>query len=298
MACTIEPVCSAKLAVLIDADNAQASNIEALLAEVAKHGTASVKRAYGDWTGNRLQSWKDPLLKHSIQPIQQFAYTKGKNATDSALIIDAMDLLYTNRLGGFCIVSSDSDFTRLASRIRESGLMVIGLGRQVTPTPFVAACDKFIYVETLVSEMPQFQDPRSNQDDGVNEESATDESMSATESDDDSDTPISNYSDPGDSTDDGSPDNKPPSTPTRMPAVPEPVMKIRAALRAMGIKRGSWVTTSRVGAYLCKHYPDFTSLHGRLGPLLNKPEVRRFIVARRFKPNAGERRTNRYLRER
>jgi len=140
---------AARLAVLIDADNAQPSIIEGLLAEVAKYGTAHVKRAYGDWTGTSLKGWKDQLLAQSIQPIQQFAYTKGKNATDAAMVIDAMDLLYSGRFDGFCIVSSDSDFTRLAARIRESGLTVYGFGERKTPKPFVAACDKFIYIENL-----------------------------------------------------------------------------------------------------------------------------------------------------
>ncbi|MFW6157415.1 MAG: NYN domain-containing protein [Balneolaceae bacterium] len=141
-----------KLAVLIDADNAQPSIIEGLLAEIAKYGTANVKRIYGDWTSPRLRSWKEELLQHSIQPIQQFGYTSGKNATDSAMIIDAMDLLYTNRFDGFCVVSSDSDFTKLAARIRESGLVVYGFGEQKTPEPFVSACDKFIYTEVLKDE--------------------------------------------------------------------------------------------------------------------------------------------------
>ncbi|KAF5969549.1 hypothetical protein FCOIX_10821 [Fusarium coicis] len=141
---------AAKLAVLIDADNASASMISFVLAEFAKYGTTFVKRAYGDWTSNRLNSWKPQLLHNSIHPMQQFAYTYGKNATDSAMIIDAMDLLYSNKFDGFCIVSSDSDFTRLASRIRESGLMVYGCGERKTPKPFVTACDKFIYVENLV----------------------------------------------------------------------------------------------------------------------------------------------------
>ncbi|EIL92587.1 hypothetical protein UU9_01549 [Rhodanobacter fulvus Jip2] len=140
---------ASKLAVLIDADNAQPSLAEGLLAEVAKYGTAHVKRAYGDWTSPQLRGWKDQLLTQSIQPIQQFGYTSGKNATDSAMIIDAMDLLYTNRFDGFCIVSSDSDFTRLAGRIRESGLFVYGFGERKTPTPFVAACDKFVYTDVL-----------------------------------------------------------------------------------------------------------------------------------------------------
>lgn len=138
-----------KLAVLIDADNAQPSIVDGLLAEIANYGVASVKRIYGDWTGPGLKGWKDVLLEHSIQPMQQFAYTTGKNATDSAMIIDAMDLLYTGKFDGFCIVSSDSDFTKLASRIRESGLLVYGFGEQKTPTPFVSACDKFIFTEVL-----------------------------------------------------------------------------------------------------------------------------------------------------
>jgi len=140
---------TARLAVLIDADNAQASITEGLLAEVAKYGTAHVKRAYGDWTAPNLRGWKDQLLAQSIQPIQQFAYTTGKNATDSAMVIDAMDLLYSGRLDGFCIVSSDSDFTRLAARLRESGMTVYGFGERKTPKPFVAACDKFLYIENL-----------------------------------------------------------------------------------------------------------------------------------------------------
>ncbi|WP_295399801.1 NYN domain-containing protein [uncultured Thiocystis sp.] len=138
-----------KLAVLIDADNAQASIVEGLLAEIAKYGTAHVKRIYGDWTLPNLGSWKDTLLRHSIQPMQQFRYTKGKNATDGAMMIDAMDLLYSRNFDGFCIVSSDSDFTRLASRLRESGMTVYGFGEQKTPEPFVAACDKFVYTEVL-----------------------------------------------------------------------------------------------------------------------------------------------------
>lgn len=138
---------NSSLAVLIDADNAQASMIEGLLSEVAKFGVASVKRIYGDWTTPNLGQWKTVLLEHSIQPIQQFRYTTGKNATDSAMIIDAMDLLYTGTFDGFCIVSSDSDFTRLASRIRESGKRVYGFGEKKTPQPFVAACDRFIYTE-------------------------------------------------------------------------------------------------------------------------------------------------------
>ena len=138
-----------RLAVLIDADNAKADLIEALLKEIAKYGVSHVKRIYGDWTDTKLNKWKVRLNKFAIQPIQQFSYTTGKNATDSALIIDAMDLLYTKNFDGFCIVSSDSDFTRLASRIRESGLLVYGFGEKKTPDAFVSACDRFIYTEIL-----------------------------------------------------------------------------------------------------------------------------------------------------
>lgn len=143
-----------KLAVLIDADNTQPSIIDALLAEIAKYGIASVRRIYGDWTTPNLRGWKDVLLEQAIQPIQQFRYTVGKNATDSALIIDAMDLLYTEKLDGFCIVSSDSDFTRLASRIREAGLIVYGFGEKKTPKAFLGACDKFVYTEILREDEP------------------------------------------------------------------------------------------------------------------------------------------------
>lgn len=140
---------NSSLAVLIDADNTSPSIVEPLLAEVAKLGVASVKRIYGDWTTPNLGHWKLALLEHSIQPIQQFRYTVGKNATDSAMIIDAMDLLYAGCFSGFCLVSSDSDFTRLAARLRESGRFVYGFGEKKTPRPFVSACDRFIYTEVF-----------------------------------------------------------------------------------------------------------------------------------------------------
>lgn len=136
-----------RLAILIDADNASANLIQPLLEEVAKYGTANVKRIYGDWTNNQLSGWKGKLHTYAIQPIQQYSYVSGKNATDSALIIDAMDLLYTGNFDGFCLVSSDSDFTRLACRLREAGLFVYGFGRKQTPTSFQKACDKFTYTE-------------------------------------------------------------------------------------------------------------------------------------------------------
>jgi uncharacterized LabA/DUF88 family protein len=138
-----------RLAVLIDADNASASVIDELLREVAKYGIASIKRVYGDWTTQNLVGWKEHLHRHAIQPIQQFAYTSKKNSTDASLIIDAMDLLYADTVEGFCLVSSDSDFTRLATRLREAGKVVYGLGEQKTPLAFQAACDRFIFFEVL-----------------------------------------------------------------------------------------------------------------------------------------------------
>ena len=138
-----------RLAVLIDADNAQAAIANELFAEISRYGIASVKRAYGDWTTTNLTGWKEHLHKLAIQPIQQFSYTTGKNATDSSLIIDAMDLLHAGGLDGFCLVSSDSDFTRLATRLRESAMVVYGFGESKTPKPFVSACDKFVLTEIL-----------------------------------------------------------------------------------------------------------------------------------------------------
>jgi uncharacterized LabA/DUF88 family protein len=138
-----------KLAVLIDADNIPSKYVREMLEEITKYGTPTTKRIYGDWTKPTLAGWKSILLESAITPIQQYSYTTGKNSTDSAMIIDAMDLLYTGKVDGFCIVSSDSDFTRLAIRLRESGMIVIGLGEKKTPIPFIAACNKFIYIEIL-----------------------------------------------------------------------------------------------------------------------------------------------------
>jgi hypothetical protein len=141
-----------KLAVLIDADNIPYSNVKGMMEEIAKYGTPTFKRIYGDWTKPTTTGWKGVLLQNAITPIQQYSYTSGKNATDSAMIIDAMDILYTGRVDGFCIVSSDSDFTRLATRLREAGMKVIGIGEKKTPDPFITACDKFIYIEILATE--------------------------------------------------------------------------------------------------------------------------------------------------
>ncbi|SHI81954.1 OST-HTH/LOTUS domain-containing protein [Arenibacter nanhaiticus] len=137
------------LAVLIDGDNIPSAYVKEMMEEIAKYGNPTIKRIYGDWTNPKLSKWKNLLLENAITPIQQYAYTTGKNATDSAMIIDAMDILYSNKVNGFCIVSSDSDFTRLATRLREAGMHVIGIGEKKTPSPFIVACDKFIYIEIL-----------------------------------------------------------------------------------------------------------------------------------------------------
>ena len=138
-----------KLAVLIDADNIPYSNVKGMLDEIAKLGIPTIKRIYGDWTKPTVSGWKPALLEHAITPIQQYSYTSGKNATDSAMIIDAMDILHSEKVDGFCLVSSDSDFTRLATRLREAGMLVIGIGAKKTPNPFIVSCDKFIYIEII-----------------------------------------------------------------------------------------------------------------------------------------------------
>src|SRR5215213_8955876 len=138
-----------RLAVLIDADNVPSSNVKEMFEEIAKYGTPTFKRIYADWTKPHVSGWKNVLLENAITPIQQYSYTTGKNSSDSALIIDAMDILYTGKVDGFCIVSSDSDFTRLATRLREAGMVVIGIGEKKTLRPFITACDKFIYIEIL-----------------------------------------------------------------------------------------------------------------------------------------------------
>ncbi|MFT5617775.1 MAG: uncharacterized LabA/DUF88 family protein [Arenicella sp.] len=144
-----------KLAVLIDADNVSHANVKEMLDEIAKYGNPTIKRIYADWTKPTTSGWKNVLLENAITPIQQYSYTTGKNSSDSALIIDAMDLLYSEKVSGFCIVSSDSDFTRLATRLREAAMFVIGIGEKKTPKPFITACDKFIYIEILKKEKEQ-----------------------------------------------------------------------------------------------------------------------------------------------
>ena len=250
-----------RLAVLIDADNAQPSVIEGLLAEVAKFGVASVKRIYGDFTSTRATQWKQKLLEHSINPVQQFAYTSGKNATDSSLIIDAMDLMYTGRFDGMCLVSSDSDFTRLAQRVREEGLTVYGFGERKTPDAFVQACDKFIYTEVLRAEVapaasakarPAKQAPKKTPV-GAKQESAAPPpaSMAA---------PVA----------------------LKPAALPLPLDLLRRAIEDASDEQG-WAHLGAVGSYLTKIRPDFDPRlygHRKLSDLF-KSHARHFGIDER-----------------
>ena len=249
-----------RLAVLIDADNAQPAVIEGLLAEIAKYGVASVKRIYGDFTSTRMTQWKQALLKHSINPVQQFAYTSGKNATDSSLIIDAMDLLYTQRFDGFCLVSSDSDFTRLAQRVREEGLTVYGFGEKKTPDAFVQACDKFIYTEVLRTESESSAPAKAK--------------------------PVAK---PAKSAAKATPPK--PATATPAPPVVEQKSKASEALPLALIRQAiedasddsGWAFLGAVGSYLNKIRPDFDPRlygHRKLSDLL-KHQSRHFAVEER-----------------
>jgi len=157
------------LAVLIDGDNIPSAHVKEMMEEIAKYGNPTIKRIYGDWTNPHLSKWKNLLLQNAITPIQQYAYTTGKNATDSAMIIDAMDILYSEKVNGFCLVSSDSDFTKLATRLREAGMQVIGIGEKKTPTPFIVACDRFIYIEILRNQ--------TNKKEDTNKKNKTEESI-------------------------------------------------------------------------------------------------------------------------
>ena len=260
-----------RLAVLIDADNAQPAVIEGLLAEVAKYGVASVKRIYGDFTSPRMTQWKAALLKHSISPAQQFAYTSGKNATDSSMIIDAMALLYTQRFDGFCLVSSDSDFTRLAQRLREEGLKVYGFGERKTPAPFVQACDKFVYTEVLRT------------DPGVPGDAAKASAAPAKKT-------------PSRSADKALPA---PSLAGAQPPGPlpearaKPAEKLPLALIRQAIEEASddegWAGLGAVGSYLNKIRPDFDPRlygHRKLSDLV-KSQPRHFAIEERGAAGSG-----------
>jgi hypothetical protein len=249
-----------RLAVLIDADNAQPSVIEGLLAEVAKLGVASVKRIYGDWTSSETTQWKQSLLRYSIAPIQQFAYTKGKNATDAALIIDAMDLMHSHRFDGFCLVSSDSDFTALARRLREEGLVVYGFGEKKTPEAFVSACDKFVYTEVL---RPPAMEVAGASEDATSDSRRKDASDSA-------------------------------AIPAQVPAPVKPETKhvpldlIRQAIEEETDETG-WAHLGAVGSYIQRIRAEFDVRlygHRKLSDLLKK-HPKHFVVEERSAPGSS-----------
>jgi hypothetical protein len=273
-----------RLAVLIDADNAQPSVIEGLLAEVAKYGVASVKRIYGDFTSPRMTQWKAALLRHSISPAQQFAYTSGKNATDSSMIIDAMDLLYTRRFDGFCLVSSDSDFTRLAQRLREEGLTVYGFGEKKTPDAFVRACDKFVYTEVLRKEaMPN---PATKQAAPV--APAKPAKKAATRS-----TPAPR---PATVAATPAPAPAPLAETKERSSEPLPLALIRQAIEEASDENG-WAFLGAVGSYLNKIQPDFDPRlygHRKLSDLL-KHQPRHFAIEERVTPGSSNKSI--YIRE-
>jgi hypothetical protein len=265
-----------RLAVLIDADNAQPSVIEGLLAEVAKYGVASVKRIYGDFTSPRMTQWKAALLRHSISPAQQFAYTSGKNATDSSMIIDAMDLLYTQRFDGFCLVSSDSDFTRLAQRLREEGLTVYGFGEKKTPDAFVRACDKFVYTEVLRKEAEASAPPKPA--------TATPAKKTAAKSA------------PAKPASAAIPAQAAATESKERSAEPLPLALIRQAIEEASDENG-WAFLGAVGSYLNKIQPDFDPRlygHRKLSDLL-KHQPRHFVIEERVTPGSSNKSI--YIRE-
>jgi hypothetical protein len=263
-----------KLAVLIDADNAQPSVIEGLLAEVAKYGVASVKRIYGDFTSTRATQWKQKLLEHSINPVQQFAYTSGKNATDSSLIIDAMDLMYTGRFDGMCLVSSDSDFTRLAQRLREEGLTVYGFGERKTPDAFVQACDKFIYTEVLRTEVaasamakPVAVPAKAAKKAAVRTPAAKATGMASEKAAGPAPAPAA----------------------TKPAVLPLPLDLLRRAIEEASDEQG-WAHLGAVGAYLTKIRPDFDPRlygHKKLSDLV-KHHPRHFAIEERGAASGGK----------
>jgi len=216
-----------KIAVLIDADNVSSSTIENILDEVKRYGIPSIKRIYADWTKPHVTGWKEPLLTHAITPIQQYSYTSGKNSSDSALIIDAMDILHSHQVDGFTIVSSDSDFTRLAVRLRESGKMVIGVGEKKTPKPFIAACDKFIYIEILSKETTVLSPVKEKVSAGT-ANATTDLTLKEAIRD----------------------------TKTYEPIDPETVDLLRATVNDVA-DEGGWAPLSAIGGLISKRKPDF-----------------------------------------
>ena len=236
-----------RFAVLIDADNVSDKYVKIILDEVSNEGVANYKRIYGNWTSPNMASWKNVLLDHSITPIQQYSYTTGKNATDSAMIIDAMDILYSGKVEGFCLVSSDSDFTRLASRLREGGMMVIGMGERKTPKPFIAACNMFRYLDVLATADAAAPAPQP----------APPQPAPAPESAEPADAPGAEA--PARAAK-KKPAKKKPAAPTPPPQEDPDLTAMRAAIRAIVAEQSDeddWMGVSMIGNILVKRYPDF-----------------------------------------
>lgn len=241
-----------KIAVLIDGDNIPSAYVTEMMEEIAKYGVPTIKRIYGDWTNPKLNKWKKVLLENAITPIQQYSYTVGKNATDSAMIIDAMDILYSSKVNGFCLVSSDSDFTRLATRLREAGMVVYGMGEKKTPNPFIVACDKFIYIEILKAQEEEMEEM---------EESSTKTSTGRTQS--------------------KTRRTKKTKKKTLEKITPKVVRLITATIADCADEDG-WAFLGDVGSLLQKKQPNFdTRNYGflKLTPLINS--IGRFEIVRR-----------------
>lgn len=259
-----------KLAVLIDGDNIPSAYIKEMMEEIAKYGNPTIKRIYGDWTKPHLERWKNVLLENAITPIQQYGYTTGKNSTDSAMIIDAMDILYSERVNGFCIVSSDSDFTRLATRLREAGMKVFGIGEKKTPNPFIVACDKFIYIEILKKRTRPFIAPtkEAKSKHTVVEKTITKDLNPAT---------IASRSSIEEEKDE-------------VEKITPEVIKLIAATVSDAAEEDGWAFLGDVGSLLVKKQPNFDSRNygfEKLTPLIHS--TGKFEIEQRSNPNPKSR---------
>ncbi len=260
-----------KLAVLIDGDNIPSAYIKEMMEEIAKYGNPTIKRIYGDWTKPHLERWKNVLLENAITPIQQYGYTTGKNSTDSAMIIDAMDILYSERVNGFCIVSSDSDFTRLATRLREAGMKVFGIGEKKTPNPFIVACDKFIYIEILKKRTRPFIAPTKE----IKSKNTT--AIEKTVVKDLNPSTIGNRATIEEEKDE-------------VEKITPEVIKLIAATVSDAAEEDGWAFLGDVGSLLVKKQPNFDSRNygfEKLTPLIHS--TGRFEIEQRSNPNPKSR---------
>lgn len=248
-----------RLAVLIDADNVPYANVKEMMEEIAKYGTPTFKRIYADWTKPHVTGWKQVLLENAITPIQQYSYSTGKNATDSAMIIDAMDILYTGKVDGFCIVSSDSDFTRLATRLREAGMTVIGMGEKKTLVPFISACDKFIYIEILKAKPAENEPAKAKQKTSKNAKTNPEN-------------PISDLSD----------EQAEPAKQETLNAVDKQLIRLLADSIADLADEDGWAPLSGLGNFILKKKPDFDPRNYGFPKMLALiKSINRFIIDER-----------------